>query len=382
MSKYNICKHCRQYGFTLVELLVVIAIIGVLIALLLPAVQAAREAARRSQCTNHLKQIGIAVHNFHDSRKGLPPATIGWKNSDDPETTNARKFGRASFWVLILPYLEQQPLYDLIGTKSNSLAWGLTNETLWNSCLEEEKKSLLSVHFYLCPSRRTSMTPLLDKTATSTDSINGIFGTLSDYAIVLGRSQSHWSGWLQTQEPTDVTGASDASVNNSVTLQRGPFRCALWSGNNPGSWKPRDSFTRMADGTSNQIVVGEKRLFQATLFDCRANAPTTAERAYFGDCSVLPGGTWAMYAGGRSFNAHFGTDINRDIAENYAEDGEHWGSSHSGICNFLLGDGAVRSVSVTTPTGTLSGGTTGTLNTNSILAKLGNVGDGNPVSLP
>jgi type II secretory pathway pseudopilin PulG len=178
---------------------VVIAIIGVLIALLLPAVQAAREAARRSQCTNHLKQIGIAVHNFHDARKGLPPATIGWKDSGDPETTNARKFGRASFWVLILPYLEQQPLYDFISTKSNSLAWGLTNETLWNSCTPDEKKSLLAVSFYLCPSRRTSMTPLLDKTATATSGINGIFGTLSDYAIVLGRQQNHWSGWLQTQ---------------------------------------------------------------------------------------------------------------------------------------------------------------------------------------
>ena len=96
---------CRdRVGFTLVELLVVIAIIGILIALLLPAVQAAREAARRSQCTNNMKQIGLAVHNYHDSFKALVPST----------TTMTQTLGTSdwSAQAALLPYIEQNTVYD------------------------------------------------------------------------------------------------------------------------------------------------------------------------------------------------------------------------------------------------------------------------------
>lgn len=92
----------RRSGFTLVELLVVIAIIGVLVALLLPAVQAAREAANRSSCSNNLKQIGIALHNYHDTHKKLPPGAIA---------VNA-----VSWQTHLLPFIEQQGLHDAIGT--------------------------------------------------------------------------------------------------------------------------------------------------------------------------------------------------------------------------------------------------------------------------
>jgi len=99
-------------GFTLVELLVVIAIIGILIALLLPAVQAAREAARRSQCVNNLKQIGLAAQNYHDTHRVFPPAGLNYGALGAVPTVMPNNIMNTSGFVLMLPFLEQQPLYS------------------------------------------------------------------------------------------------------------------------------------------------------------------------------------------------------------------------------------------------------------------------------
>ena len=96
-------------GFTLVELLVVIAIIGILIALLLPAVQAAREAARRMQCSNNLKQIGLAMHAYHAAHRVFPPG--GLANTDTCPPSGSETLQGAGWSILILPYLEQLTLY-------------------------------------------------------------------------------------------------------------------------------------------------------------------------------------------------------------------------------------------------------------------------------
>src|SRR3954466_15729323 len=99
----------RKRGFTLIELLVVIAIIGVLIALLLPAVQMAREAARRSQCTNNLKQIGVAMHNYLDAANTLPPGMVQYKESPLSGGTFVDLYPA---FTPLLPYVERSDIYD------------------------------------------------------------------------------------------------------------------------------------------------------------------------------------------------------------------------------------------------------------------------------
>jgi len=146
----------KRSGFTLVELLVVIAIIGILIALLLPAVQAAREAARRSECSNNLKQIALAMHSRMTSHRAFPPGRLGCDatNGEQPciGVPLEDRVGPSAF-VMVLPYLEQQALYDLFnGDRFKGGPW-LTQSggnTAWISDYEEAIAQRPSV--FVCPS--------------------------------------------------------------------------------------------------------------------------------------------------------------------------------------------------------------------------------------
>jgi len=124
----------KAAGFTLIELLVVIAIIGILIGMILPAVQLVREAARRTQCANNLKQIGLALHNHHAAKQEFPVGTVEWRPGND---TSQRQLAWSAF---LLPYLEQQNVYDQLDLQQ---AFDAADNTAAAS-------TVLSV--YLCPS--------------------------------------------------------------------------------------------------------------------------------------------------------------------------------------------------------------------------------------
>jgi prepilin-type N-terminal cleavage/methylation domain-containing protein/prepilin-type processing-associated H-X9-DG protein len=112
----RVARRRSRWAFTLIELLVVIAIIAVLIGLLLPAVQKVREAANRMKCTNHLKQLGLALHNYHDTHTSFPPGQVsGTAVPPSAVMADIDRPPRASFLVLLLPYLEQDNLYKLLG---------------------------------------------------------------------------------------------------------------------------------------------------------------------------------------------------------------------------------------------------------------------------
>ncbi|QDS96682.1 hypothetical protein FF011L_54940 [Roseimaritima multifibrata] len=187
-------------GFTLVELLVVIAIIGVLVGLLLPAVQAAREAARRMQCSNNFKQLGIAMHNYHDTLQTLPPPTMCTINAGFAgESSNYR----ASWYHMILPYVEQPGLYEIYKRRNenNEFPGGWPEATT-------------VVAGFMCPSD-----PVTEKTTQQ--------GFHGNYLPCHGSSHT----------------GSGAGVTNGIFYPRSKTR-----------------LTDIKDGTSNTIMMGEIRL--------------------------------------------------------------------------------------------------------------------------
>jgi len=220
----NFCVETDGRGnvraFTLVELLVVIAIIGILIALLLPAVQAAREAARRMQCSNNLKQLGLAFHTYHDANKSFPAARCG--------PSDWISWGMTSFYIPLLPYFEQNALYSTITANSppaSALGESEDQSVCWPNCLGSPAPYQAIISMLECPS-------------------DGASGGLSP------------RGSAGTSYMGSHGDATWSVMNESLVNNRGFFGGGCGSaGTGPNAVFRKMS--AMSDGTSNTIMLSE-----------------------------------------------------------------------------------------------------------------------------
>ncbi|MGL4550706.1 MAG: DUF1559 domain-containing protein [Gemmataceae bacterium] len=299
-------------AFTLIELLVVIAIIAILIGLLLPAVQKVREAAARMQCSNNLKQIGIALHSYHDTLNEFPTArpirsgdgsVAGAGNATNtggsPYPTNANSFG--SWQVRILPYLEQDALQRLVIGKTNSTDYAAGRTAI---------RSVPMVG-YQCPSDPNGNRPV----TSGTDSI-----FLSGYMGVTGNDDwNEAGGW-------------------GSNARNGMFAVHSWQ---RSAVKRSVRMADMTDGTSNTVAVGERPVHSAsqwgwlyaTDFDTLMAVPSNDDvygRATDGASPPCP-----------RPSAYRPDTVNGRCAHT------HYWSAHTGGANWALGDGSVRFIAYT-----------------------------------
>lgn len=299
----------RVAAFTLVELLVVIAIIGILIALLLPAVQAAREAARRAQCNNNLKQIALALHNYHDSRNTFPPEAFLANTSCSPAITVWRG---APWTVVILPYLEGNALYEQFNLEGVFFGLGAySGETVDPANRVAQR---IPNPRYQCPS---------DPNARSDEPNTNYFACQGGGA------------------PSEAVCSTGSSANYRLWFENGIIY--------------RNSRIRMGDirdGTSNTFLVGEGRWwFSAKGSDMDGVITTWASSFRVGGGSSHP--TTAAAAVEPINNPL--VDFNPGTA--YSTQGGNsllmgtwtrtFGSHHPGGCNFAMADGSVHFVSET-----------------------------------
>lgn len=296
----------RRCAFTLVELLVVIAIIGILIALLLPAVQAAREAARRRQCSNNLKQIGLAMQNYHSAWKAFP---------------RSRMVCHHGSWATeIWPYLEEKSLVDLWGPVK---AFHFQPADVRRTC----------VSLYFCPSRRAppqvSLTGQDDRYAPNGKKVTGLDGALADYAASLGDGFNANYTWDHFQKgPTGVLLCNDTVYTGGTCSDTNDPDMEFHGERHYVGVKS------IADGTSKTLLVGEKQV---------------PARGY---------GYYQMYTGELVFDSSIYNSDDHRVTGRFAGPGfglarqpdetvnRNFGGPHRGVCQFVMADGSVQAISV------------------------------------
>lgn len=275
----------EKRGFTLIELLVVIAIIAILIALLLPAVQQAREAARRSTCKNNMKQIGLALHNYHDTHRVFPLMYQGL-SSGAPNVGATNGLGIA-WGTYILPFMDQANLYNNISTRmfgatGNGAGLHWLDDTTATVGTTTLAKTILPA--FICPSDPMG--------GVNTD--RGSYGK-SNYLATVG---TDWDG--------------DGLINGTTT----PTYKGAFYGNS------RNSLRDFTDGASNSFLAGER----------------TTEGA-------ANGGIWIGARGSRSDNGLRTSVAGNFLINNASATDGAASSTHVGGCHFLFGDGRVSFLS-------------------------------------
>ncbi len=300
-------------GFTLVELLVVIAIIGVLVGLLLPAVQAAREAARRMQCSNNLKQIGLAIHNYHDTYQCIPPGVL-------PQDVGFQR--QASWIVRTFPFMEQNTIVDNAVFVGTDWSGQDSVDQNWNL------KNTATVDTYTCPSSDMPLT----RTEAPNAATQGIGAPTSIQVQI-----ACYAGVAGTYlNPRDMT--TNPAPNVSTGYGLATFNGVMASVGGSGQ-ASAVRFASITDGTSNTICVTEQSSYYddgVSKTDCRAGNHA--------------GGMWHSGPGGDAdwwLNVSvLRYPINWDLAASNHCPGyqKHTitRSNHPGGAQVLLGDGSIQ----------------------------------------
>ncbi|MDR1965005.1 MAG: DUF1559 domain-containing protein [Planctomycetaceae bacterium] len=354
MTKNNYFK-----GFTLVELLVVIAIIGVLIALLLPAVQAAREAARRMQCSNQLKQFSIALHNYHDTNNSFPAGNsrISCVYTPSGGTTTTNRWNGYSPLLLLMPFYEQVGIYTEATTGANAgKDPSPGNGYPWNT----------TVTILLCPSdsnasasdARVSYVFSLGDWPDKNNDNNaaGIFKPVNPRGLFVrcvgpGSTDSFASAWYGMSAMSDGTSNTVVFSERCVSSNRNTIR---------GAYKLN------ATGMNNNntdIAAGTGGAFDVTVKDCLDERDGKGYKTAGGAIQQSDhfGTRWADGRGPSSFSMILppnspscsGAGLDYDARMMVAAS-----SYHSGGVNVSLGDGSVRFVSETINSGSITATTT------------------------